>query len=326
MEPLRIKPRDCRSVEWPTLLLIAGCSLAWCLATSLLAEFSVWLAFPIVSILITLHSSLQHEVLHGHPVPSRFWSQAMVFPAPGLFIPYLRFRDTHLQHHVDPRLTDPYEDPETNYLDPEVWNRLAPPVRLLLRFNASLAGRMIVGPLVSQIVFMRNDLALIRQRSPGIIRAWVLHGIGMVPVVAWIVWASPMSLGSYVLAAYCGLSLLKIRTFLEHRAHFQPRGRTVIVADRGLLAFLFLNNNLHLVHHMHPSEPWYRLPELFRRNSGRYLDRNSGYLFNSYLDVFRDYLIHAKDPVPHPIWRRDGPWLDEELTRAGASTKPNSTG
>ena len=42
---------------------------------------------------------------------------ALVFPALSFTIPYMRFRDTHLAHHVDSRLTDPYDDPESCYLD-----------------------------------------------------------------------------------------------------------------------------------------------------------------------------------------------------------------
>ncbi len=70
-----------------------------------------------------------------------------------------------------------------------------------------------------------------------------------------------------------------------------------------MLAFLFLNNNLHVVHHMHPRMPWYRLPGLYRANKARYLGRNGGYRYDSYAEIFRRYLFRAKDPVPHPLWK-----------------------
>jgi fatty acid desaturase len=44
-------------------------------------------------------------------------------------VPYLRFRDTHLAHHHDPNLTDPYDDPESNFQDPAVWARTPGPAR-----------------------------------------------------------------------------------------------------------------------------------------------------------------------------------------------------
>ena len=76
----------------------------------------------------------------------------------------------------------------------------------------------------------------------------------------WLLAVGAMPVWAYLLAAYLGWSLLKIRTFLEHRAHEAARARTVIIEDRGPLALLFLNNNFHVVHHMHPGVPWYRLP------------------------------------------------------------------
>jgi fatty acid desaturase len=113
---------------------------------------------------------------------------------------------------------------------------------------------------------------------------------------------SAMPVGAFIASAYIGLGLVKIRTFLEHRAHEKSRARTVIVEDRGLLAFLFLNNNLHVVHHMNPAAPWYRLPALYRSGKDRYLACNEAYVYRSYGQIFREYFWHAKDPVAHPLW------------------------
>lgn len=292
------------AVEPPTLLLIALCYGLWFAVVLPVAEFSALAALPLLAFVIAFHSSLQHEILHGHPLPSKGWSEVLVFPAVGLFIPYRRFRDLHLQHHIDPNLTDPYEDPESNFLDPEVWSRLPGYLQAAFRFNNSLAGRMLIGPLISQYVFMRDDIRRIRAGEHGVASAWALHAAGAVPVVTILAWASPLSIWQYIAAAYAGLSILKIRTFLEHRAHESPRGRTVVVEDRGLLALLFLNNNFHLVHHMNPFEPWYRLPAMFDRERERFVESNDGYVFRKYSDVFSKYFFRVKDPVPHPIWRR----------------------
>ncbi len=107
-----------------------------------------------------------------------------------------------------------------------------------------------------------------------------------------------------MIAAYLGLSILKLRTFLEHQAHVRASGRSVIVERGGVFGFLFLNNNLHVVHHMHPQVAWYDLPALYRSRKAHYLRRNGGYFYGSYGEVFRRYLWTAKDPVVHPLWRR----------------------
>ena len=55
-----------------------------------------------------------------------------------------------------------------------------------------------------------------------------------------------------------------IRTYLEHQAAEETEARTVIVERGGPFALLFLNNNLHAVHHERPSVPWYRIPAIYR--------------------------------------------------------------
>ena len=288
--------------EWPTLLLVAVTYLLWALATTYLA--ALWLpgAVILAGICIAQHSSLSHEVLHGHPFRNQRLNEALVFPCLTLFVPYYRFRDTHLAHHNDANLTDPYDDPETNYLDPVVWSRLTGWRQALLNANNTLSGRMILGPIIGQIAFMAADWRAIRAGDRAVLWGWLWH-IPVTAALVGLVIASPMPFWAYLLACYGGLAVLKIRTFLEHQAHARASGRTAVIEDRGLLAFLFLNNNLHVVHHMHPRLPWYRLPALYRANRDRYLTRNGGYAYASYAEVARRHLWRAKEPVPHPLYR-----------------------
>lgn len=288
-------------IEWPTLCLIILCYAVWALALFWLPTVHLALAVAVAVPAIALQSSLQHEVLHGHPFGDRRLGEPLVFATLNLSIPYIRFRDTHLEHHMDATLTDPYEDPESNYLDPGIWAALPRPVRWLLQVNNTLLGRMAIGPLIAQAVFLRSELAAIGQGRRDIAWAWAWHIVTSAMIVALVV-VSPMPVWAYLLACYLGLSILKIRTFLEHQAHARARGRTVIIEDRGLLAFLFLNNNLHVVHHMHPKLPWYRLPRIYFNNRDKYLRRNDGYRYSSYAQIFRQHLLRAKDPVAHPLY------------------------
>lgn len=295
-------PAGSRGIEWPTLLLLAATYGAWALGTTWLAGLSLPLAVVVTAVAVAQFSSLQHEVLHGHPFRSRLLNEALVFPGLTLVVPYGRFRDLHLAHHHDPSLTDPYDDPESNYLDPAAWDRLSRPMRRLLRINNTLAGRVILGPALGTVMLVTQDLRAIGRGEPGVLSAWLWHAAGTALVVVWLLAMGQMPLWAYVLSAYLGFSLLKIRTFLEHRAHEAFRARTVIIEDRGPLALLFLNNNLHVVHHMHPQVPWYRLPALYRANREHYQRRNDGYVYRSYAQIIGQYLFRAKDPVPHPIW------------------------
>lgn len=296
--------RTLQGAEWPTLAMVLGCYAVWGAAVFWLPSLSPWLAVPVAGWAIAQHSSLSHEAIHGHPFRDPRLNAVLVFPALALVVPYLRFHDSHLAHHRDANLTDPYDDPESNYLAERDWRRLPAWLRLVLRVNNTLAGRLLIGPVVGQVFWMASDWQAGRAGDRRVIEGWLWH-LPAVALVLAAVAASPMPLWAYLAAAYLGLSLLKIRTFLEHQAHEKARGRTVVIEDRGLLALLFLNNNLHVVHHMHPRVPWYRLPALYRANSGRYLGMNGGYRYRSYAEIFGRYLFRAKDPVPHPLLRRD---------------------
>ncbi len=291
---------DTTEIEWPTLALMAGCYVTWAAGTTFAWDLWGPLGFALTVLAIVLHSSLQHEVLHGHPFANAAASDATVFPALGLVYPYRRFRDTHLAHHMDERLTDPYDDPESNYLDPAVWERLPRPTQKLLRLNNSLLGRMALGPAIGAVVFLRDDWRAIRAGDTTIRKDWLLHLGGVALVLVWLLAFAQMPVWAYLLAVYAAMSVLKIRTFLEHRAHERARGRTVIVEDKGPLAFLFLNNNLHVVHHTHPKVTWYRLPGIYAARRDFYLTKNDGYRYASYAEVFAKHFWRAKDPVPHP--------------------------
>ena len=293
-------PTDRRDVEIPTVLMLAATYAVWAVGTLVWGQSAV-LSVLLTGVAIAQFLSLQHEALHDHPFANRHLNEALVFPALAVFVPYRRFRTTHLQHHHDPALTDPYDDPESNYVDPQVWATLSPVRRLLLRVNNTLLGRIVVGPLLGTWAFVAGDVRLILGGNRTVLHDWGMNFIGMVPVIVWLAWAAMPAWG-YGLAIYVAMALLKIRTFLEHRAHEAHRARTVIVEDRGPLALLYLNNNFHVVHHMHPAVAWYKLPKLYAERKAHYLRRNDGYVYRSYAQVFAQYLLRAKDPVPHPVW------------------------
>lgn len=317
--PLRPPAVGARRVEWPTVALVAGCHGLWA------AGLALWVVWPpaalaCVAVAVAFHASLEHEVIHGHPTGRRGLDRALVWPAYGLVVPFGRYRDTHLAHHRDANLTDPHDDPESNYLDPERWARLPRWARGVLRLNNTLAGRLTLGPVIGLGAFIAEDVRALLLGDRRRARSWAAH-LPAAGVVLGTVALSPMPLWAYALAAYGGHGLLKIRSYLEHVAHERASGRTAIVEDRGPLAVLFLNNNLHVVHHMHPSAPWYALPALYRARRARYLARNGGYVLPSYAAVFRAHLWRAKDPVPHPLMRG---WTEGRAPVTGARCRPGS--
>lgn len=299
--PETTPPGSASAVERPTLLLIFVTYAAWALATAYAPAMGLWLALPVATLATSFHVSLTHEAVHGHPTRWPALNHLLVGPAISLFVPHERYRDQHLAHHHDPNLTDPYDDPESYYLDPARWVRLARPVKVLMTVNNTLLGRITIGPALGLACFVGADAAAMFRGDRTVIRAWALHVPAVGAVGLWLATAGAMPLWAVLASGYGAMSLQKVRSYLEHRAHPRARGRTVIVEDRGPLAFLFLNNNLHAVHHAHPRVPWYALPALYRQRRGHFLRRNFGYRYDSYAQVFRAYLLRAKDPVPHPL-------------------------
>ena len=69
------------------------------------------------------------------------------------------------------------------------------------------------------------------------------------------------------------------------------------------MALLFLNNNLHALHHAEPALPWYRLPARFKLRRGALLSANGGYRFSGYGEIMLRYLLWPKEHVRHPLGR-----------------------
>lgn len=288
--------------EWPTLALLAVTASAWMLLIGNYSDLGAWVICPLAAITVTMQSSLQHEVLHGHPTRNPALNEALVYCSIGLFIPYRRFKSLHLRHHNNDRLTDPYDDPETFYLAWREWDRLPVVIKAVLKLNNTLLGRLVIGPAVSLIGFYGSELKMLLAGDTVVRRAWLHHFAGLVPVVLFVTLVGGMPVWLYALAvAYPGMSLLMLRTYAEHRAHEHAEARSVIVEFCPIFSLLFLNNNLHVVHHAHPRTPWYQLPAIYRNAKEDWQRRNEGYVFASYLEMAKHYLFKAKEPVPHPL-------------------------
>ncbi|MEL7430828.1 MAG: fatty acid desaturase [Pseudomonadota bacterium] len=293
--------------EWQTAMLIAISYSLWIFL--LLSNNTVptlfWILFSAINIAFFL--SITHEVVHGHPTRIPFINRVMVLIPIGWSIPYERFRDGHLEHHSTGELTDPFDDPESWYLAQDDWftkNRL---VQVMLEFNNTLFGRMLIGPVIGLGRFYLSEArALIcdtNHQRRYLARVWSLHIALCLAMALMIASLSSNPWWHWLLATYLGHSILLIRTFLEHQAAPDQSQRTVIIEKACPIAFLFLFNNYHFVHHDKPHIPWYRLPAEYRRQRDEYIARNGAYLYRSYAQVFRQYFFCSKEPVAHPFLR-----------------------
>jgi fatty acid desaturase len=292
-------------IEWPTIALLLACYCLWGLA-----GYHLYSAYPIVALVlmgvaIALHSSLQHEILHGHPTRSARLNEALVFAPLGVFYPYRSYKRTHLQHHADERLTDPFDDPESYYRAGKDWERMPAILKCLLVWNNTLIGRLLIGPPLMVVGFTASEWRRMMKGNRKVTIAWILHLAGLIPTLLVVSQLFAIPVWLYVgVSAYLGVSIIAIRSYCEHQWSEQPDGRTIIV-EGSLLAPLFLYNNLHFVHHKLPTAAWYKLPSIYRASRAEWQRMNEGYVFANYFEVFRAFAFRAKEPVLHPVWRRD---------------------
>jgi fatty acid desaturase len=218
-----------------------------------------------------------------------------------VLVPYLRFKSCHLTHHINENITDPYDDPESYYLDRDIWATIPKWVRGLLIANNTLVGRITIGPALATVGFLRSEFVRTRAGGTLIPKVWLRHFLA-VALLFWLIGTyGSLHPAGYFIAAYFGMGLLMVRSFIEHQAVEKANQRSVIIETRGPLSLLFLNNNFHSVHHAYPSLAWYRIPAFFRENRARFLRMNGGYRYQSYWEVFRRFGFRPKEPVAWPI-------------------------
>jgi fatty acid desaturase len=298
--PVRTRP----AVELPTLLLLIATYGAWLAVTSRYGHWPLAIVAPLTVVLITLHSSLQHEIVHGHPTRWKSLNRLLAIVPLGMWIPYQRYRDLHHKHHFDARLTDPIDDPESFYWTAEDWARLSPLMRALLRIEQTFAGRLLVGSWLRIYMYWRWDLRNLWRGEPGIRAVWAEHLLWCIPVILWVKVVCGIPLWLYFLGMVIPANgILLIRSFAEHRALPGVRERVAIVERSWILGPLFLFNNLHSLHHESPGIPWYECPARYREERERLIAENGGLVYRTYFEVARRYLFRRHHVLQHPSGR-----------------------
>ena len=292
------------AVELPTLLLLFIAYGGWLAVTAKFTHWPLWLVAPLTVLLITLHSSLQHEIVHGHPTRWKLVNRLLAIVPLGLWIPYVRYRDLHHAHHRDARLTDPLDDPESYYWTPEGWRQLRPWMRAALRIEQTLAGRLVVGSFLRIYMYLQWDVRNAWHGKPGIRAVWAEHLLWCIPVVLWLKLVCGIPLWLYFVAMVVPANAIQlIRSFAEHRARPGVRERVAIVEGSWILGPLFLFNNLHSLHHEAPAIPWYDIPARYRQERARLIAENGGLVYHTYFEVARRYLFRRHDVLLHPTVR-----------------------
>ncbi len=257
------------TVALPTLALFLGALMVWAAATALvLADVSPWwllLTIPVQATVTFVMFTVLHETAHLAAGRLR-WVNELLGRASMLFVvawasfPTLRF--IHIEHH---RNTN-----EDRYTDPDAWSEAGPswllPLRWLtqdlwyFRFYIPQMGRRPRPEVVEQIAV----LAAVAAGFAAVVatgHGWELLAIYLIPqrlgigILAW--WFD--WLPHHQLEA----------TAKSNRFH----ATRVRVGWEPVMNPLMLYQNYHLVHHIHPTIPFYRYVQAWRRTESDWLDR-----------------------------------------------------
>jgi len=287
--------------DTPTLLLAAAIYGAFFAVTWFYHEIALWLILPIGAIIVCLQSSLQHEAVHGYPTRWPWLNHLIAAPTLSLWEPFGIIRDDHLRHHIDENLTDPHHDPESNYLAPETSAGLSLLHRRTREAMTILPTRMVIGPIYLATMSLLRLVQAVRTGDAIVLRHWTLHAVALAALTWWIVGVCGIPLLEYVLFfAWPGAALTLIRSFAEHQWAPDVPARTATVEAGPIMSFLFLNNNLHSLHHAEPALPWYERPRQYRARRNELLGESRYHLIDGYGALFRRYTFEAKEPLLHP--------------------------
>ncbi|MBJ7312509.1 fatty acid desaturase [Rugamonas sp. CCM 8940] len=287
--------------EWPTWALMALIYGGW------FATLAYWQQIgPLSATLLMIwwcawYMSLQHELIHGHPTRWPWLNRLFGLAPLAIWYPYRLYRDSHLRHHNDFHLTMPALDTESYYVSPARWADMGKPLRTLHWFNKTFCGRMLVGPAITIVGAWGEALRQPWQGDWKHVPMWLGHFAMLGIMLWWLNESFGMSPLYYVLAiSYPAQSLTMIRSYYEHRPAEEHKQRIVLNEAEPLFRLLFLNNNLHLVHHDLPSLPWYLMPRIYKARRDAYLARSGGFHVRGYGELVRRFGFRPVDAPVHP--------------------------
>lgn len=274
-------------LAWPTAGLYLGTLALFVVQVVGLAQgWTPWALVPMGAAVTYLMFTVLHESIH-HAVSTRtglndlFGRLAIPFVAPYASFALVKF--IHIEHH---RNTN-----EPKFVDPDQWTSEGPAWQLPLRW-ATLD--------LWYVVYYAHR---VRERSA---RELAVTGTVFVTAIAGLASVAVLGAGSELLLWLAGqrLGVLVLAWWFDYLPHhglpFTQRehkyGATrVRVGRESWMTPLFVYQNYHLVHHLHPSVPFYRYVRAWRRNEQAYLDRDA---------AISTWFGRSLTPDEYRTWRR----------------------
>ncbi|MGV0804722.1 fatty acid desaturase [Mycolicibacterium setense] len=268
------------ALSWPivgifTFAVALFCASTWAAVTDALpALATIAASAAAIFILFTVLHDASHYSISSHRwVNVAFGRVAMFFVSP--LISFKSFSFIHIEHHRNTNDGDS---------DPDHFVSAAPWWQLPIRFPAMD---------VPYIGFLIRNLR--RRPRTEILETVALMTVSVTVIVAaaltgqlWtlaLIYLIPERVAMFVLAWW--FDWLPHHDLEDTQRDNRYRATRNRVGSEWILTPLLLSQNYHLVHHLHPSVPFYRYVAAWRRNEAAYLERDSAMstVFGQQLDA-----------------------------------------
>ena len=249
-------------VAWPTVVLglVLGLSYIVTVIMALLGSLSLWLAAPLLAVIIYMSYTILHESVHGsitgNDASLRWLNKALGYMAAWItMIPLTAHKYEHIAHHR--YANEAARDPD--FHAGKMGDSPLAPVRAVLQawvsqFSFYARHRWSRAPAREKMQLGLEVTLALGPRFAVIAAGYWVEGLVLF-VLAWI-------LGATI--------LLYFFAYIVHRPHDQVGRYTdssIILMPRSVrrpLDWLWLYQNYHSIHHLFPRVPFFRYPDVYR--------------------------------------------------------------
>ena len=258
------------ALAWPTVILCLGClgGLGYSDYLAITGQISYWLACLINGVITYFFFSVVHDSSHGaiaknKTVNDLFGHIGMIFFGPLAPLNFARW--IHMQHH---RFTnDPIKDPDhfghiKDVFLPLRWLNFDFYYTKYFLENAGPLRKRFMSRLIIQILIVI-----------GIVSVAIAAGYGK---EVFLLWLLPTRISSALFVAM--FVYLPHAPFKATAQENEYEASNIRAGWEWLLSPVMTYQNYHLVHHLYPTAPFYRMQKLWKMRLAFHLSKNPYYV------------------------------------------------